>query len=103
MVIASLGAFLVLEAREHALAREAKPLARLSAVLSDRNNRQGDATKATLTRMWSTLAPQLSSGPHRRDLGRIGSRAGDVGGTRLPRHRPRGSGACDRHLCRPRL
>jgi 3-oxoacyl-[acyl-carrier-protein] synthase II len=42
-------------------------------------------------------------GPHRRDLGRIGSRAGDVGGTRLPRHRPRGSGACDRHLCRPRL
>jgi 3-oxoacyl-[acyl-carrier-protein] synthase II len=62
MVIASLGAFLVLEAREHALAREAKPLARLSAVLSDRNNRQGDATKATLTRMWSTLAPQLSSG-----------------------------------------
>jgi 3-oxoacyl-[acyl-carrier-protein] synthase II len=62
MVIASLGAFLVLEAREHALARDAKPLARLSAVLSDRNNRQGDATKATLTRMWSTLAPQLSSG-----------------------------------------
>jgi 3-oxoacyl-[acyl-carrier-protein] synthase II len=62
MVIASLGAFLVLEAREHALARAARPLARLSAVLSDRSNRQGDATKATLTRMWSTLAPQLSSG-----------------------------------------
>jgi 3-oxoacyl-[acyl-carrier-protein] synthase II len=62
MVIASLGAFLVLEAREHAIARGAKPLARLSAVLSDRSNRQGDATKTTLTRMWSTLAPQLSSG-----------------------------------------
>jgi 3-oxoacyl-[acyl-carrier-protein] synthase II len=70
MVIASLGAFLVLEAREHALARDAKPLARLSAVLSDRNNRKGDftgdstgdTTKATLTRMWSTLAPRLSSG-----------------------------------------
>jgi 3-oxoacyl-[acyl-carrier-protein] synthase II len=66
MVIASLGAFLVLEAREHALARDAKPLARLSAVLSDRSNRKGDSTgdttKATLTRMWSTLAPQLSSG-----------------------------------------
>src|SRR5215475_13415076 len=62
MVIASLGAFLVIEAREHALAREAKPLARLSAVLSDRSNRKGDATKATLTRMWSALAPQLSSG-----------------------------------------
>jgi 3-oxoacyl-[acyl-carrier-protein] synthase II len=62
MVIASLGAFLVLEAREHAIARGAKPLARLSAVLSDRSNRQGDATKTTLTQMWSTLAPQLSSG-----------------------------------------
>ena len=62
MVIASLGAFLVLEAREHAIARGAKPLARLSAVLSDRSNRQGDATKTTLTHMWSTLAPQLSSG-----------------------------------------
>jgi 3-oxoacyl-[acyl-carrier-protein] synthase II len=62
MVIASLGAFLVLEAREHALARDAKPLARLSAVLSDRSNRQGNATTATLTRMWSKLAPQLSSG-----------------------------------------
>jgi 3-oxoacyl-[acyl-carrier-protein] synthase II len=66
MVIASLGAFLVLEAREHAIARGAKPLARLSAVLSDRSNRKGDstgdATKTTLTQMWSTLAPQLSSG-----------------------------------------
>src|SRR6266568_6634148 len=62
MVIASLGAFLVLEAREHALARAAKPLAQLSAVLSDRSNRQGEATKATLTRLWSTLAPQLSPG-----------------------------------------
>src|SRR5258705_269737 len=62
MVIASLGAFLVLEAREHALARAARPLARLSAVLSDRSNRQGDATKTTLTGMWPTLAPQLASG-----------------------------------------
>jgi 3-oxoacyl-[acyl-carrier-protein] synthase II len=62
MVIASLGAFLVLEAREHALARGAKPLARLTTVLADRSNRKGDATKTTLTRMWSTLAPQLTSG-----------------------------------------
>ena len=66
MVIASLGAFLVLEAREHALARGAKALARLTTVLADRSNRKGDstgdATKATLTQMWSTLAPQLSSG-----------------------------------------
>src|SRR3954453_15055011 len=62
MVIASLGAFLVLEAREHALARGVKPLARLTTVLADRSNRKGNATKATLTRMWSALAPQLTSG-----------------------------------------
>src|SRR4051812_21781870 len=62
MVIASLGAFLVLEAREHALARGAKPLARLTTVLADRSNRKGNATKATPTRMWSALAPQLTSG-----------------------------------------
>src|SRR5437899_8822517 len=60
--IGSLGAFLVLESREHALARNAKPLARLSAVLSGRSNRQGGATTGALARMWSELAPRLSSG-----------------------------------------
>jgi len=39
MVLGSLGAFLVLEAREHAQARSAKPLARLSAVSSERSSR----------------------------------------------------------------
>jgi 3-oxoacyl-[acyl-carrier-protein] synthase II len=60
--LGSLGAFLVLESREHALARNVKPLARLSAVLSGRSNRQGGATTAALARMWSELAPRLSSG-----------------------------------------
>jgi len=60
--LGSLGAFLVLESREHALARNAKPLARLSAVLSGRSNRQGDATTAALARMWALLTPRLSPG-----------------------------------------
>src|SRR5262245_1712497 len=60
--LGSLGAFLVLESREHAIARNVKPLARLSAVLSGRSNRQGSATTAALARMWSELAPRLSSG-----------------------------------------
>ena len=60
--IGSLGAFLVLESREHALARNVKPLARLSAVLSGRSNRQGDTVTAALAHMWSQLSPQLSGG-----------------------------------------
>ena len=62
LALGSLGAFLVLEAREHAEARSAKPLARLSGVLSDRCNRQAGATTAALSRMWQTFAGQLSPG-----------------------------------------
>jgi 3-oxoacyl-[acyl-carrier-protein] synthase II len=57
MVLGSLGAFLVLEARDHAQARGAKPLARLSRVLSDRAGAQHDAKSAALARMWQTLNP----------------------------------------------
>jgi len=58
MVLGSLGAFLVLEGREHAEARNAKPLARLARVLSERSARPPGAVTAALTRMWQTLAPQ---------------------------------------------
>jgi 3-oxoacyl-[acyl-carrier-protein] synthase II len=61
MVLGSLGAFLVLEAREHATSRNAKPLARLSAVVSQHARRHG-ATAASLSRMWKGLAPRLASG-----------------------------------------
>jgi 3-oxoacyl-[acyl-carrier-protein] synthase II len=61
MALGSLGAFLVLEAREHAAARNAKPLARLSAVLSQRA-RSHDTTAASLSRMWRGLAPRLAPG-----------------------------------------
>ena len=57
MVLGSLGAFLVLEARGHAEARNAKPLARLSGVLSERSDRSAGAIPAALTRMWQRLVP----------------------------------------------
>jgi 3-oxoacyl-[acyl-carrier-protein] synthase II len=57
MVLGSLGAFLVLEARGHAEARNAKPLARLSGVLSERSSRTAGAIPAALARMWQRLVP----------------------------------------------
>lgn len=62
MVLGSLGAFLVLEARGHAEARNAKPLARLSGVLSERSSRTAGAIPATLARMWQRLVPPVSAG-----------------------------------------
>lgn len=59
MVLGSLGAFLVLEARGHAEARNAKPLARLSGVLSERSDRSAGAIPAALARMWQRLVPPL--------------------------------------------
>src|SRR5262245_8216232 len=52
MVLGSLGAFLVLEARGHAETRDAKPLARLSRVVSERSARPAGAITAVLARMW---------------------------------------------------
>jgi 3-oxoacyl-[acyl-carrier-protein] synthase II len=58
MVLGSLGAFLVLEARSHAQARGAKPLARLLAVLSARSRRPASAVTKTLAQMWQKLTAQ---------------------------------------------
>jgi len=59
----SMGAFLVLEERKHAEARAAKPLARLTIVLSDRASRReaGEIT-STLARMWEKISPRLKAG-----------------------------------------
>jgi len=57
LVLASLGAFLVLEARSHAQQRGAKPLARLLAVRSDRSRRPPAAVAGSLAQMWEQLAP----------------------------------------------
>jgi 3-oxoacyl-[acyl-carrier-protein] synthase II len=53
--LGSMGAFLVLEASEHARARGAKPLARLAAVLNARSDRKPGAITATLAKLWTTL------------------------------------------------
>jgi 3-oxoacyl-[acyl-carrier-protein] synthase II len=62
MVLGSLGAFLVLEARGHAEARNATPLARLSQVMSERSSRPAGAIAAALARMWQGLAPRRADG-----------------------------------------
>jgi 3-oxoacyl-[acyl-carrier-protein] synthase II len=57
------GAFLVIESKEHALARGAKPFARLSRVVSDRNARRkpGEIT-ASLRKLWSELGEIKAGG-----------------------------------------
>jgi 3-oxoacyl-[acyl-carrier-protein] synthase II len=52
------GAFLVIEAREHAEARGAKPFARLASVVADHVRREPGAVKAALARQWDQLHPQ---------------------------------------------
>lgn len=59
--LGSLGAFLVIEASEHAQARGAKPLARLSAVVSDRSNRQPGAVTAALAGLWDKIKDKVNT------------------------------------------
>jgi len=53
--LGSMGAFLVLEASEHARARGAKPLARLAAIANARSDRKPGAVTSTLAGLWETL------------------------------------------------
>jgi 3-oxoacyl-[acyl-carrier-protein] synthase II len=62
LALGSMGAFLVLESREHAQARGARPRARLCAVYADRNRRQPGEIEATLLRQWTALAPEVERG-----------------------------------------
>ena len=55
----TMGAFLVLESREHAQSRGAKPRARISQVFSDRNARYEGETERSLRRQWDAIAPQV--------------------------------------------
>jgi 3-oxoacyl-[acyl-carrier-protein] synthase II len=59
--LGSLGAFLVIEAREHAEKRGAKPMARLTAVVSDRSDRKPGAITATLSRLWDKIKDKVAS------------------------------------------
>jgi 3-oxoacyl-[acyl-carrier-protein] synthase II len=58
LALGSMGAFLVLEAAEHAQSRGARPLARLSAVVNARSDRSPGAVAASLEKLWKTL-PRL--------------------------------------------
>ncbi len=58
--LGSLGAFLVIEASEHAKARGANPLARLSNVFSDRSRRQTGSVERSLTRLWDGIKDKIS-------------------------------------------
>ncbi len=61
--VGSLGAFLVVESKAHAQARNATPIARLSAVASGYSNRsQPGAVANELARMWPRVAGTLAPG-----------------------------------------
>jgi 3-oxoacyl-[acyl-carrier-protein] synthase II len=61
--LGSAGAFLVVESKAHAIARGAKPFARLTNVVADRSQRkQAGAVKATLENLWSKLGKLESDG-----------------------------------------
>jgi 3-oxoacyl-[acyl-carrier-protein] synthase II len=59
MEVGTLAAFLVLEEKEHALRRGAKPFARLSGIEADRVQRTPGAVADTLERMWSRIADRI--------------------------------------------
>ena len=61
--VGSMGAFLVIEAREHAEKRGAKPLARLSAVVSGRANRQPGTIAASLGKLWDKIKDKVKGHP----------------------------------------
>jgi 3-oxoacyl-[acyl-carrier-protein] synthase II len=97
LVPGSVGAFLVLEAREHAEGRNRTPYARLSRLVSDRSRRSAGDVTATLTRLVKKLAGDFGGPPipvlsgasgvepitsEERSLLECLSRAGFVGGVR---------------------
>ena len=62
MTLGSMGAFMVLEERNHAVARGAKPLARLRTVRSAQARRRDRAITAELERLWAALGSQAEAG-----------------------------------------
>jgi 3-oxoacyl-[acyl-carrier-protein] synthase II len=61
-ILGSVGAFLVIEAREHAEKRGAKPIAKLTAVSSDRTSRKDGQAEHSLAVQWNAISPQLVPG-----------------------------------------
>ena len=97
MALGSLGAFLVLEAREHAIARNAKPLAPpFSGRIAARP--LPSATAASLSRMWQELTPRLDRGHVAVISGATGRGTRDERRASMARKSARCSGAGDRHI-----
>ena len=63
MVMGSAGAFLILESRQHAEARGAKPYARINKVVSDRCNRQAGAARQVADSLFEKISDQVPKGP----------------------------------------
>jgi 3-oxoacyl-[acyl-carrier-protein] synthase II len=59
VTLATMGAFLVLESREHAQARGVRPRARIGPVFSEGRARQPGAIELTLRRLWRELSPGI--------------------------------------------
>jgi 3-oxoacyl-[acyl-carrier-protein] synthase II len=59
MELGTIAAFVVLEEKQHAHKRGAKPFARLTSIDSDQVRRTPGATTATLERMWSRVAQRV--------------------------------------------
>ena len=62
VALGSIGAFLVIEAREHAEARGAKPLARIAAVRSDHSKRAPSDVTVTLAREFDAIKDKIDTG-----------------------------------------
>ena len=62
LILGSLGAFLVMEAREHAEARGAKPLARVLDIASGRSRRGPGEAAAKARQLWDSIAPSGQAG-----------------------------------------
>ncbi|MGB9370233.1 MAG: beta-ketoacyl-ACP synthase [Xanthobacteraceae bacterium] len=60
--LGSMAAFLVLEEKQHAIKRGAKPLARLTSIESDQVKRAPGAITGSLERMWSGVAQRVKPG-----------------------------------------
>ena len=63
MVMGSAGAFLILESRQHAEARGARPYARINKVVSDRCNRQAGAARKVADGLFAKISDQVPAGP----------------------------------------
>lgn len=63
MVMGSAGAFLILESRQHAEARGAKPYARINKVVADRCTRQPGAARKVADGLFEQIKTEIPAGP----------------------------------------